>query len=74
MTPHGIRYGMALRDTRGQVAFRDDLLGTWTALDNTRIADLILCGDVALADAQRIADGDVFAWIERRNTEHAKVA
>jgi hypothetical protein len=66
--------GIALRTADGLVFFQSEATGTWTQLYDADAPRLTLCGRVDLADAQRLADGNVFAWIERRNTEHAKVA
>jgi len=43
-------------------------------LDQRGCARLQLLGRLDLIEAQRLADGNVFAWIERRNTEHVRVA
>jgi hypothetical protein len=66
--------GMALRDAAGTVSFRTDSTGLWQTLTNADAPRLTLCGRVDLADAQQVTDGDVYAWVERRNTEHARVA
>ena len=66
--------GIALRGATGTVSFRTDSTGLWQVLTNADAPRLTLCGRVDLAEAQRLADGNVYAWIERRNTEHARVA
>jgi len=66
--------GVALRDPAGRVHFADDATQTWRELVDADAPRLTLCGRIDLAEAQRLADGNVFAWIERRNTEHARVA
>jgi hypothetical protein len=66
--------GIAMRDAAGTVSFRTDSTGLWQGLTNAAAPRLTLCGRVDLADAQKLADGNVYTWIERRNTEHARVA
>jgi hypothetical protein len=65
---------VALRDHVGRVHFADDATRTWRELVDVDSPRLTLCGRIDLAEAQRLADGNVYAWIERRNTEHAKAA
>ena len=66
--------GVALRDATGSVSFRTESTGAWQTLTNADAPRLTLCGRVDLADAQQVTDGNVYAWVERRNTEHARVA
>jgi hypothetical protein len=66
--------GVALRDATGAVSFRTERTGLWQTLTNADAPRLTLCGRVDLADAQQVTDGNGYAWIERRNTEHACVA
>jgi hypothetical protein len=67
-------HGMAMRTQTNDVWFRHDATGQWQQLFDSDIPDLTLHGRVDLAAAQAVADGDVYTWIERRNTEHARVA
>jgi hypothetical protein len=64
--------GMALRDAAGTVSFRTDSTGLWQVLTNADAPRLTLCGRVDLAEAQKLADGNVYQWVERRCTEHAR--
>ena len=66
--------GVALREATGTVSFRTESTGAWQPLTNADAPRLTLCGRVDLADAQQVADGNVYQWVERRNTEHARVA
>ena len=67
-------HGVALRDAAGVVSFRTESTGTWQVLGDADAPRLTLCGRVDLAEAQKLADGNVYAWVERRCTEHARVA
>jgi len=55
----------------GRVHFADDATRTWRELGDADAPRLTLCGRIDVYEAQWRADGNVFAWIERRNTEHA---
>jgi len=66
--------GVALRDVIWTVSARTESTGAWQTLTNAAAPRLTLCGRVDLADAQQVTDGNVYAWVERRNTEHARVA
>jgi hypothetical protein len=66
--------GVALRNHVGRVHFADDATRTWRELTNADAPRLTLCGRIDVYEAQWRADGDIFRWIERRNTEHARVA
>jgi hypothetical protein len=66
--------GIALRDPARRVHFLDDATGLWQTLTDADAPALTLLGRLDLYEAQWRADGDVFTWIERRNTEHARVA
>lgn len=66
--------GIALRDHTGRVSFLDDALSVWRTLTDADAPALTLLGRIDIYEAQWRADGDLFTWIERRNTEHARVA
>jgi hypothetical protein len=66
--------GVALRDATGTVSFRTESTGAWQTLTNAAAPRLTLCGRVDLADAQKVTDGNVYQWVERRCTDHARVA
>jgi hypothetical protein len=66
--------GIAMRDATGAVFFRTEATGLWQTLTDADAPRLTLCGRVDLAEAQKLADGNVYAWVESRNTEHARVA
>jgi len=68
-TPDG-----ALRDYVGRVHFADDATQTWRELVDADAPRLTLCGRIDLAEAQRLADGNVYDWVERRHTHRPKAA
>jgi hypothetical protein len=65
-------HGVALRTPERRVFFQSEVTGTWQELFDVDIPRLTMHGDVALADAQRLADGPGYTWVIRRNTEHAR--
>ena len=67
-------YGVALRASDNTVHFQAEATGLWQQLTNAHIPQLTLYGEIAVAQAQWQADGDIYGWVERRNTEHARVA
>jgi hypothetical protein len=66
-------HGVALRDAAGAVHFLTETTGTWQTLTDADAPRLTLCGRVDIAEAQRLADGNVYDWVERRNT-HRRAA
>jgi hypothetical protein len=66
--------GVALRTPDRRVHFADDATQTWRELTDADAPVLTLCGRIDVFEAQWLADGPVYAWVERRNTEHARVA
>jgi hypothetical protein len=59
----------------GAVSFLDDTTQVWQDVDLPTLTTwAVLNGRVDLAEAQRLADGNVYDWIERRNTEHRRAA
>jgi len=64
--------GVALRDATGTVSFRTGSTGLWQPVTNADATRLTLCGRVDLAEAQAVVEGNVYAWVERRCTEHAR--
>lgn len=66
--------GVAMRTPDRRVFFADDATQTWRELFDADVPTLQLNGRIDVYEAQWVADGNVFAWIERRNTEHTKAA
>ena len=70
-------HGIALCDPAGQVRFRADGTGLWQTLTNADVPRLQVLWRLDLIEAQRAVDerfGSLYALIEYRNTEHARVA
>lgn len=68
----GTEHGIAMRDPKNRVWFGDDQGGAWVQLTDADAPRLTLLGRVDVATAQQLADGNIFEWIERRNTEQAR--
>jgi hypothetical protein len=69
--------GIALCDAQGTVSFLTEATGLWQTLSNADKPRLVLCGDLALVEAQRLQDerfGSLLALIDHRNTEHRRAA
>jgi hypothetical protein len=66
--------GIALRDHHDRVHFIADATQTWQTLTDADAPRLVLAGRVDLAEAQKLADGNVYDWVTRRNTHRPKAA
>ena len=66
--------GVALRDTTDRVFFIDDATQVWRELCNPDMPRLTLFGKLDLIQKQALLDGDLLTAVDRRNSEHARVA
>jgi hypothetical protein len=66
--------GVALRTPERRVFFQVEATGTWQELFDTDIPRLTLHGDIALTEAQRLADGPGSTWVLNRNQHRPRVA
>jgi hypothetical protein len=69
--------GIALCDAQGTVSVLTESTGLWQTLTTADMPRLVLCGDLALVEAQRLQDerfGSLLALIDYRNTEHRRAA
>jgi hypothetical protein len=67
--------GIALCDAQGTVSFLTEATGLWQTLTTAARPRLVLCGDLALVEAQRLQDerfGSLLALVAYRNTEHVR--
>ena len=66
--------GIALRTPERRVFFADDATGVWHELFDADAPALTLLGKLDVMLSQQIADGPGYAWVIRKNTEHARQA
>lgn len=66
--------GLAMCTPERRVFFRTEATAQWTELFDVDIPRLQLNGDVALVQAQAAVDGELLAFVARRNEEHPRQA
>jgi hypothetical protein len=66
--------GVALRTHDRRVFFQTEATGTWQELFDRDIPRLTRHGDIARAEAQRLADGPGYTWVLTCNQHRPRVA